>query len=245
MLSKEAILTAFLWIGITTCQAQVSVHTSAVRYKQRLDETTPITNQATGKRITMQEYSQLIQADPYAYHLVPDYNEYGQPASYLLRPTTPEEHETHQFHTRDPAKQPQVGQPIAPFSMTGLDEKIYRSSDLLGSVVVLCFLVSLDKPFWGDKQTEELANAIRPYQSETGPVVLGILNTEQPKVVEHLNVKALPFVPVPNAYGFHNKYHIMSIPTFIVIDKAGKVAANLQGSDSYEKLKQILATLSR
>lgn len=247
MLSKRAVLTACLTIVAIVCQAQpqVSVHSSAVRFKQRLDETTPITDQATGKRITMQAYSQLIQADPYAYHLIPDYNEYGQPGSYVMRVTTPEEHETHQFHTRDPAKQPQVGQPIAPFSMTGLDEKTYRSADLLGNVVILGFLVSLDKPFWSDKQTEELANALRSYQSETGPIVLGILNSEQPKVVEHLNAKALPFMPVPNAYGFHNKYHILTIPTFIVIDKTGKVAANLQGPESYEKLKQILATLSR
>lgn len=234
-----------LWIVVTTCQAQMSVQKSGFRYSRRIDETTPITDQKTGKRISMKEYSQLIQQDPYAYHLVANYNEYGQPASYVLRPTTPEEHETRQIRDRDPARQPQAGQAIAPFSMKGLDEKIYRSADLMGNVVVLCFLVSLDRPFWGDKQTDMLADALKPYQSETGPVVLGVMSSEQLKNADQLNTKALPFVPVLDGHGFHIKYDIVSIPTFVVIDKAGKVAANLQGPGSYEKLKQTLTTLTR
>ena len=240
---KQLLFTTLLATVSVLCQAQVGVKKSGIRSTQRAEETTPITNAVTGQRLTMEQYGELIKDDAYAWHLVPDYNEHGQPSGYMMRQATAEEHETHRFRDRDPAKQPKVGQTIAPFVMTGQDGKTYRSADLLGRVVVLSFWVSLDKPFWTDQQAQDVASALQPYPAQSGPLVLGVLNSEQPSVAEHLNIKALPFVPVPNAYGFHNKYHITVVPTIVVIDKTGKVAANLQGVGIYEKLKQILATV--
>lgn len=239
---KLLVLTVCITALGTVCRAQVSIQRTQVHPVQPATATTAIVNKATGQPITMEEYGKLIKDDPYAYHLVPDYNEYGQPGGYIMRPATPEEHETHRFRDRDPAKQPKAGQSIAPFVMTGLDGKTYRSADLLGKIVILSFWVSLDKPVWNDKQGADFAEALRPYQSKNGLVVLGVLNSEQPKNVD---LKAVPFIPVPNAYGFHNKYHITTIPTVVVIDKAGKVAANLQGVAEFDKLKQILIAITQ
>ena len=243
---KKTMLTVYVaTVSLILCQAQAVVQKSVVHYDRKLPEPTPITNQVTGQKITMGEYSELAKADPFTYHLVPNYDEYGQSTTYTMRPATPEEHETHRFRDRDPAKQPKSGQVIAPFVMKGIDGKTYRSADLLGKVVVLSFWISLDKSIWDDKQAADFANALRPYQSETAPVVLGVFNSEQPKDISDAAIKKLPFVPIPNAYGFHNKYHITTIPTIVVIDKTGKVAANLQGAGSVEKLKQVLATVTQ
>ncbi|GAB4013488.1 hypothetical protein GCM10028808_32730 [Spirosoma migulaei] len=248
---KQLFLTTFLITTGTICQAQVSIQKqvaiqkTVVRTNRQTDDTTPITNQATGKRITMEDYSQLTKADPFAYHLVPEYNEYGLPAFYTMRPATPEEHETHRFRDRDPAKQPKAGQQIAPFVLAGSDGKTYKSAELLGKVVILSFWISLDKSLWDDKQSADLANALRPYLAGTALVVLGVLNSEQPKEADKTALKKLPFTPIFNAYGFHNKYHITTTPTFVVIDKTGKVAANLQGAGSFDKLKQVLATVTQ
>lgn len=248
---KQLSLTICLVSAGAICQAQVSVQKQAasqksvIRYNRQTDDSAPIMNQVTGKQITMEDYSQLTKADPFAYHLVPDYNEYGQPAAYTMRSATPEEHETHRFRDRDPAKQPKAGQLIAPFAMSASGGKTYRSADMAGKVVILSFWVSLDKSLWDDKQSADFANALRPYQSESAPVVLGVLNSEQPKDMDDAALKKLPFVPIFNAYGFHNKYHITTTPTFVVIDKTGKVVANLQGAESFAKLKQVLATVTQ
>ncbi|QHV93714.1 redoxin domain-containing protein [Spirosoma endbachense] len=238
---KQVILTALIAMYGTFCQAQVGVQKRSIHVNRQIDELTPIINQSTGQHVTLEEYSQLSKADPHAYHLVPDYNEFGQPSSYVLRTATAEEHEMHQFRDRNPAKQPKAGQLIAPFSMTGLDGKNYRSADLRGKVVVLSFWISLDKPFWGDKEASQFTDALKPSQAQEAPVVLGILNSEPPGAT----LNSLPFMPIPNAYGFHGKYHITSIPTFVVIDKTGKVAANLQGPGAYDKLKEVLATVTK
>ena len=242
---KLTLLTLSL-TGTTMAQAQpvqATIHKAGVRYTRSINDDTPITNAVTGQKITMDEYGKLSKAEPTAWHLVPDYNEYGQPNAYTLRATTPEERETQRFRDRDPAKQPKAGQDIAPFAMTGTNGETYRSAELTGKVVVLTFLISLDKPFWTDKQTDELTHTLQPYQSATGPLVLGVLNSEPPKTTEQASPKALPFVPIPNAYGFHNKYHITTVPTIVVIDRSGKVAANLSGPGVLERLGAVLATV--
>lgn len=245
---KQALLVGSMAVLGTVCQAQVGVQKSVVHYARRpqqQEEATPITNQETGQRVTMEQYEQLVKADPFAYHLVPDYDAFGQPKAYTMRTATPEEHETHRFRDRDPAKQPKGGQTIAPFVMKGVDGKTYQSADLVGKVVILNFWVSLDKSVWDEKQAASLAEVLRPYQGSAAPVVLGVFNSEHPAGMSEADVKKLPFVPVPNAYGFHNKYHITTVPTVLVLDKTGKVAANLQGPGSYDKLKQVLAMVTQ
>ena len=106
---------------------------------------------------------------------------------------------------------------------------------------MLSFWIGLDKSVWDDKLAADFAHALAPYPSKL--LTLGIFNSEPPESLEEPALKSLPFIPVFNAYGFHNKYHITTIPTIIVIDKTGHVMANLQGAESMGKLKQVLATV--
>lgn len=234
------------YVTVSVCKAQVGVQKVTVRSTPRRTETTssiPITNKLTGQPITMEQYSELTKDDPFKYHLVPEYDEFGRPKSYIMRLSTAEEHETHRFRDRDPAKQPRLGQTIAPFVMTGLDGTTYRSADLLGKVVILSFWISLNKEFWTDKQKSAYTDAVSVYKSTQKPVQIAVLNSEPTKAADNPAAEKLPFVAVPNAYGFHEKYHVTGIPTIVVIDKAGKVLANLQGATVYEQLKEVLTNL--
>lgn len=226
-----------LGIAVSTfSQAQLTIQRTGIRTSNRMNRYTPIIESLTGQRITLEDYDKLIQSDPYKYHLVADYDEYGRPKAYTMRPSTDEEYNTRQFRDRDPAKQPKIGQSLAPFVMTATDEKTYRSTDLMGKVILLSFWISLDKPFWTEKEAENVTQILQPFLSNTDFVTLGVLNSEPPA-----RATGFPFSPIPNGYGFHHKYHITAIPTFVVIDKTGRVIANLQGAASYEKLQQVLA----
>ncbi|SOD80439.1 TlpA family protein disulfide reductase [Spirosoma fluviale] len=234
-------LSTFILLGSQLSWGQIITQQTGIRHTVRIDDTIPITNAETGKPATLKEFKELTSVDPYGYHLIPDYNESGQPKAYTIRKATVEEREIRGFRDRDPNKQPKVGKPIAPFVMTGMDKKVYRSVDLVGNVIVLSFLVNLNRPFWGDKDAAKLTDALRPYQSENGPIVLGVMADE----AEVPNGSTLPFMPILNGHGFHGKYHITSIPTIIVIDKKGNVAASLEGGSAFDELKQVLSTVSR
>ena len=56
--------------------------------------------------------------------------------------------------------------------------------------------------------------------------------------------ETLPFTAIPNSNGFDQKFHVIAIPTFIVIDKAGKVVTYLEGYE-YDQLKKVLQIVNR
>lgn len=209
----------------------------------RIDESTPIFEKESGQRISFDEYKRRMNTDHKGYHPEPIINEYGEVGGYTLRPTTPEERETQQFYTL-PGQKPNVGELAPLFIMKGIDDKVYRSTDLKGHVVVLSFWISLRKPFWGSKQAQQFADAIRPFRSETDPISLGILQSGKEEITELMATQTLPFIAIPNSYGFHQKFAVTSGPSFMVIDRNGVVAAFIEGSD-YEQLKQVLTKVSR
>ena len=222
-----------LGVTISSASAQVSVKTT-------ISENTPISDKATGKRISFREYRELTKPDFYAYYLEPVYDEYGQASSYKLRPTTALERDTHMFDYRDSTLRLNVGQEVPLFFMKGPDNKKYRSTDLKGQVVVLSFWIGLDKPFWSDKQAESYAKAVQPYPA----VSLGIINNSRREVLDRLANKPLPFIPIPDSYGFARKFQIVSSPAYIVIDKAGRVADVIETGDE-ATLKTVLAKVTQ
>lgn len=222
----------------------VSVGRSGIVTRMKIDETTPIFDKVTGKRVSFQEYQQLINRDRYSIHLEPVFDEYGEPTSYKLRPTTTEERETHFFKEMDGGQRPKPGEIMPLFVMKGIDDKVYRSTDLKGHVVILSFWISVRKPFWGAKQTQQYSDIVRPFRSETDPISLGILQSDKEEVTEVMAAQTFPFIPIPNSYNFHRKFHVTSGPSFIVIDRNGVVADFIDGGD-YERLKQALAKVNR
>lgn len=62
--------------------------------------------------------------------------------------------------------------------------------------------------------------------------------------MEVIASETLPLTAIPNSNGFDQKFHVITIPTFIVIDKAGKVVAYLEGY-KYDQLKKVLQVVNR
>jgi peroxiredoxin len=240
-----------LCILITTVQVVTfhsssaqTVHMEGIKQVMRVNESTRIFDKTSGKRISYQEYDQLMRKDRYAYHLEPIFDEYGQASAYKLRPTTAEERETRRFDLGDPTMRPKVGEPMAEFVMKGIDDKVYRLTELKGHVIVLSFWISLKKPIWGPNQAKSFADALRPYQSKTDLISLGVLHESKDDISTLVAIETLPFIPIPDSYGFHQKFYVRAGPSFIVIDRTGRVAAYLEGFN-YDQLQKVLRTLSQ
>ncbi len=217
-----------LAISAFTAVGQITVKTT-------ISDDTPITDKATGRQVSFKEYRALTKADEYAYSLDPVYDEYGQASSFKLRPTTAYERSTHMFNYRDSTLRLDAGQKMPLFVMKGPDGKTYRSTDLKGQVVVLSFWTSLNKPYWDSRNAEQYATLVQPYQL----VSLGIINNSKTEVADFLTKQQLPFVPIPDSYTFSRKFQIFISPAYVVIDKAGNVAAVIEPADDGE-LKAIL-----
>ncbi|QMW05256.1 TlpA family protein disulfide reductase [Spirosoma foliorum] len=215
-----------------------------IRRAVKIDKNTRFIDKVTGKPISYSAYQELMTKDPFGYHLEPIIDEYGQPSAYSIRACTPEERTTHSFNDIDITLRPKIGEPMQEFIMKGIDGKVYRLSELKGQVVVLSFWVSLQKPFWGPNDAKRFADALRPFQSENAPIILGILQDSKEEIASVMATETLPFMPIPDSLGFNSKFQVTSIPSFIIIDRSGKVANYIEGSD-YDQLQKALQTVAR
>lgn len=211
-----------------------------------IDKNTKFLDNQTGNPISYQTYRQLMKEDQGGYKLVPVINEYGVTDAYIIRPTTTEERETRRFIDHDPALKPKAGEAMPEFVMKGVDEKEYRLSALKGRVVVLSFWISPNPPYWNVRQATMFTDALRPYQTATnGPVVLGVFHESKEEVAGALSSQAFPFIAIPNANNFSRKFHLTRWPCVFVIDKAGNVAAYLDGPNTFDQLTKALEAASR
>ncbi|KAB7730937.1 hypothetical protein F5984_08880 [Rudanella paleaurantiibacter] len=226
-----------------TLQAQQPGEPFTFSTRRILDESTQIIDQETGKRVTVRDAMRLIDTVPRSHHLEPVFDEYAQVSSYKLRPLTVEEKQTGAVNSRDLSKRPKVGDVMPLFVMKDVNGNVYRSTALRGQVVVLAFLLELKKPFWNANGAKALDDLISPSRATVNPIVLGVVGTSRTAINEILKTETLPFIPIPDAVGFHQKFSIMGFPSYIVIDRAGKVAAVIEPGEG-EQLKEILLKIN-
>ncbi|WP_018620158.1 TlpA family protein disulfide reductase [Spirosoma luteum] len=224
--------------------AQTVTRSASIRQERQIDENTKIVDKKTGKPVSYKEYQDLLNKDRDGYHLEAIIDEYGKESAYTLRPMTQEERETHSVRDYDTSLRPKVGEPMPEFVMKGIDNKVYRLTELKGHVLVLGFWISLRKPFWGPNQAKPLADILASYPSKADIISLGILQDSAEAIASVMATQTLPFVPIPNSYTFNQKFQVTRSPSFIVIDRLGKVAAFVDGQD-YDQLNKALQAASR
>jgi peroxiredoxin len=235
---KHTIVLCLLCSHLLSAQ-NAETHAGAIVSQYTIDENTIIYEKETGKQIPYQQYQLLTKDHSNMYRTEPVFNEFGEISGLQLRRATPEENADGKSYHQDLSGRPKPGEPIALFVMKGLDGKTYRSADLKGNVILLNFWLKLSRPFWYPNQGKMIAAALTPYLLKPDFISLGILDESSEDLNKFTSSEALPFIPVPKSYGFHKRYGISSTPTFIVIDKSGKVAELIEGTEP-EKLKAAL-----
>lgn len=224
---KNRLFYSFLLLAIlsqTTVAQGVEVRAmKVVTVGERMDENTIIYDEATGRRITINEFAQINRDTPRDFRLVPELNEYGKPAYYVLKKRSKEERETGRFNPYEDQKRPEIGQPLAPFVMEGADGKTYRSDDLKGSYVLLSFWVMLNKPFFqGNKDTEDIVALLEKAQAKGVKLVsLGVTHVSREECLAAMEEYDLGFVSIPNARGFSQKYSMPNPKSYLLIDPSG------------------------
>ncbi|CCH00553.1 hypothetical protein FAES_2544 [Fibrella aestuarina BUZ 2] len=207
---------------------------TGMTYRYTIPDDAVIYDDSTGKRMTLAEFAALNRADPRGHRLRPAYNEYGKPDQYRYRRATREERETGHFNDRDPAYAPKPGQQMPRFVMKGTNGHEYRLTDLAGKPIILSFWVTLRPPFMSKAQLEALAKQITPAMEAGKLVSLGVTGDAPDQIANLLGAQPVPFVPVGDGRGFLEKFHVVSFPSVILIDKTGKVVANLSGSETQQ-----------
>jgi thiol-disulfide isomerase/thioredoxin len=131
-----------------------------------------------------------------------------------------------------------VGTPAPDFSLSNLEGKEIKLSQLKGKVVLLNFWASWCIPCRSEMPTIELLH--REYKDK-GLIVLGIDDEESQKQAAFLQKFGFSFASlVESKKQASNLYSIGGIPTTVLIDQQGKIRTYDQGTASYEALQTTL-----
>lgn len=120
---------------------------------------------------------------------------------------------------------------------------MYRLTELAGKPIILSFWVTFRSPFLRKTQLEVLAKQLTPAIEAGKLVSLGVSSDMPDQIANLLGTQPVPFIPVGDGHGFQEKFHVVSFPSILVIDKTGKVVANLSGTET-EQLADYLQALN-
>jgi cytochrome oxidase Cu insertion factor (SCO1/SenC/PrrC family) len=207
------------------CEAQVKEYKGKISQQFVMNNQTVIINKSTGKRISYQEYDELLKRNPGKYKTEPVFDKYGKPSSFAVtRSLGGEPHIRDVNYDEDML--PEVGDLLPAFVMEGLDGKTYDSDKLRGKYILLGFWVRYEKPLWTLASTKVISRFIDENKQKGIDIIsLGTtLNTDE-ECREAIPKRNCGFIPVPESYGFNHRYKIGETPFFILIDKQGIVKA--------------------
>ncbi|MCE7068533.1 TlpA disulfide reductase family protein [Dyadobacter sp. CY326] len=186
----------------------------------------PIYDHASGKRITYTAYDEMLRKNPGVYRTQPIFDKYGKASSFEIVKKSQLLIQSNGGVMQNSDLMPEVGEPLPPFVMTGLDGKEYSSENLKGKYVLLGFWVKFEKPLYTFASTKVISDFINENKKKGIDIVsLGTtLNTED-ECLEAIPKRNCGFIPVPESYGFNQRYKISETPFFILLDKKGNIRA--------------------
>ncbi|TLV03113.1 thioredoxin family protein [Dyadobacter luticola] len=215
--------------GLAFCQPseeKVTRYNGKVSQQFVMNRETVIINHATGKRISYEVYDEMLKRNPGTYRTVPIFDKYGKPSSFEVIRKSQLLIQDNGAVMENEDLMPEIGEPLAPFVMTGLDGKEYNSEKLKGKYILLGFWVKYEKPLYTLASTKVISSFIDENKKKGIEIVsLGTTLNTQEECFEAIPKRNCGFIPVPNSYGFNHRYKISETPYFILVDKKGIVKA--------------------
>jgi peroxiredoxin len=210
------ILTFLLFLVFTShfsLKAQQNTVILPETRKVRVDEM--LYNKQTGEKMTGEQLYLLLKEKP-GLQMETKYNRFGEPEQFIYDPNNPF------FNAKkDPNLRPKVEETFPEFTLRTLEGNTFASEDLRGSWLLLHFcpiIQAVNKDRW-EKMRSDIKTAREKGFEIKG---FGIFSTDKdpiPVVGEYQDMIHL----VNKAYGFFEMFHIIEIPTTILIDPSGKI----------------------
>ncbi|NIJ53982.1 TlpA family protein disulfide reductase [Dyadobacter arcticus] len=231
-ISKIEIFISLIFTILTlnaNCQSseeKVTRYNGKISQQFVINRETIIIEHATGKRISYETYDQILRSNPGVFKTQPIFDKYGKPSSFELIKRSQLQIQDNGSVMHNADLMPEVGEPLPPFVMKGLDGKEYISEKLKGKYILLGFWVKYEKPLYTFASTKVISSFIEENKHRGVEIVsLGTtLNTEE-ECMEAIPKRNCGFIPVPESYGFNHRYKISETPYFILVDKKGIIKA--------------------
>lgn len=225
------------------CQSdepKVTRYNGKVSQQFVMNRDSPIIDHATGKRITYETYDNMLKRSPGQYKTQPLFDKFGKASSFEIIKKSQLYVQADGSVMNNPDLMPEVGEPIAPFVMRGLDGREYDSEKLRGKYILLGFWVRYEKPLYTLASTKVISHFVDENKKKGIEIVsLGTTLNTQEECLEAIPKRNCGFIPVPESYGFNHRYKVSETPYFILVDRKGIVRAMAPHTE-FSKISELI-----
>jgi hypothetical protein len=192
-------------------------------------------NKITGEVITNMQLMGLLKEKP-GLKMESFYDKYGDLEKSLYDPNNP-----CKDYSKDPNKRPKIGESFPEFVFKTIDEEEFSSEDLKGNWVLIHFYPItrfINKERW-KKLSLDLQKARESFEI----VCFGVFAYDD-DLIEPVGEFKQEIRLVNNGNGFYSKYHIIEIPTTVLINPEGIIVKYFYESDPIDFLSFLKDTSS-
>lgn len=225
----------FLVFGLLTIMSQILVaQVSSNTYSEQISGK-PIYNKVSGEKISEEKIKDLRTTDPnfILEHVI---NKYGEVESFVYDPSRKDK-----SITRDIALRTKAGEPFPPFVARSVAGKKIDSEKLLGKPVLIQFQLFFKAPFFNEKLFQQFESMVDELKKITDLEVILITQSTDEEIKNSNMVGKNQIEIIPDGRNFSARYLVIRFPSYILIDREGKLVYYYEESD-ISKLQQDIKT---
>lgn len=160
-------------------------------------------------------------------------NKYGEVDSIIVDPNRLD---IRRF--RDISKRVKNGNESLPFVMRSINKNILDSEKLKGQNILVQFQVIVNKPYFNEKTIEEFNNLMLEYKNSKNILGITVFESSKDEIKEKVEINKYPNIEfVADGRNFNERYLNLIVPTYILIDKLGKLVGYYERVEM-DKLKR-------
>lgn len=159
-------------------------------------------------------------------------NKYGEIDSTIVDPNRLD---TRKF--RDINQRVKNGNECLPFVMSSINKNILDSEKLRGKNILIQFQIIVKKPYFNEKTIEEYNNLLLEFKNSKNIIGITVFESTKEEITGTVEINKYPNIEfVADGRNFNERYLNINVPTYILIDKLGKLVGYYESSEM-EKLK--------
>lgn len=193
------------------------ISTDTVKIKDDRFNLKKVYNKQTGKRITKEEFNEIIKKNPRLY-FERLYNEKGEIVKYFIDPDS-----NNMNLSKSLNGQPKNGESFPEFELKTIDNKKIRLKELKGKFVIIRCELSTTSPILKKSEIIEFDRKIQTSKNKSKIEFITIFRSSKEEISQIFDVEKYYSSFVPNGFGFYGRNHIKRFPSTIVIDNEGKL----------------------
>jgi cytochrome oxidase Cu insertion factor (SCO1/SenC/PrrC family) len=145
--------------------------------------------------------------------------------------------------TRDISLRTKPGEPLPPFVVRSVTGKKIDSETCHGRPILVLFQLFFKAPFFNEKQFHQFESMVDSLKTKGDLEVIVITESTSDDIKSVIDVKNSNFQIIPEGRNFSVRYLVIKFPSYLLIDKEGKLVYYYEENEITKLQQDIVSKL--